>query len=339
MELQSIIAPTGKVVITDSRTLLEPAVATLKAADIHYEVLAEGLSSEEVAINSADADVLLVGLVPFRRAAIRMLRRVGLIVRCGVGVDTVDVDAASERGIWVANVPDYAIDEVADHTMLLLLAAARHLNHFQRSWRAKGWASTDYPPISRLKGRTLGIIGLGRIGAQVALRARAFGMEVVVSDPHVDEARVREVAARRVPLHELLRTSDIITLHAPLTPETHHLLNDEAFGIMRPGVILVNTSRGGIIDLAALGSALERETVAAVALDVLDGEPNPDLSMPFLQRDNVTVTPHIAWYSLDALNQLGILAAEEAIRYLRGQQPRAVLNLNARSVDPTRMRE
>jgi len=327
-------APNGKVVITDSATMLEAAIATLDAAHANFEVLPDGLAPEEVSTRSADADVLIITYVPFRRPAIQSLRQVGLIVRCGVGVDIIDVDAATEQGIWVANVPDYAVHEVADHTMLLLLAAARHLNHFQRSWPQKGWASIDYPAIRRLKGRRLGIIGLGRIGSQVALRARAFGMQVVAHSPHMTEARLAELGVTGLALSELLRTSDIISLHAPLTPQTTHLLDERAFAMMRPGVVIVNTARGGLIDLAALESAIERGIVGAVALDVLEREPFPDLSMPFLRRVNVTVTPHVAWYSRDAVRDLGVLAAEEALRYLRGERPRTILNPHARSVRP-----
>lgn len=161
-------------------------------------------------------------------------------------------------------------------------------------------------------------------------------MEVVASSPHMREARLAELGVTGVPLSELLRTSDVISLHAPLTPQTTHLLDERAFAMMRPGVVIVNTARGGLIDLTALQSAIEREIVGAVALDVLEREPFPDLSMPFLHRPNVTVTPHIAWYSRDAVRDLGVLAAEEALRYLRGEPPRAVLNPQARSVGAPR---
>jgi D-3-phosphoglycerate dehydrogenase / 2-oxoglutarate reductase len=315
--------------------MLEAAVATLAAAHATYELLPDHLAPEDVATRSADADVLIVTYVPFQRPAIQILRQVGLIVRCGAGVDTIDVEAATEQGIWVANVPDYAVHEVAEHTMLLMLAAARHLNHFQRSWAERGWGSIEFPAMRRLAGRRLGIIGLGRIGSQVALRARAFGMEVVAHSRHLTATRLRELGVTGLPLDELLRTSEVISLHAPLTAETTHLLDERAFATMRRGVVIVNTARGGLIDLSALQSALEQQIVAAVALDVLEREPFPDLAAPLLHRTNVTVTPHIAWYSDDAVRELGVLAAQEALRYLRGEQPRAVLNPQAR---PARFR-
>jgi len=319
-----------RVVITDSAAMLQAAIATLDAAGMSSECLPDGLTPEEVATRSADADVLIVTFVPLRKPAMRLLRRVGLIVRCGVGVDGIDVQAATEQGILVANVPDYAVQEVADHTLLLLLAAARHLNHFQRTWPEKDWASVEYPAIRRLHGQRLGIVGLGRIGSQVALRARAFGMAVVASGPHLDAARLSELGVIGLPLDELFRTSDVISLHAPLTSETKHLLDERAFAQMRRGVIIVNTARGGLIDLKALQSAIDQGIVGAVALDVLEGEPFPDRSLPFLGRSNVFVTPHVAWYSQDAVRELGVLAAEEALRFLRGEPLRAALNPEAR---------
>jgi phosphoglycerate dehydrogenase-like enzyme len=321
-------------VITDSQVMLEAAVATLEEARVSYEVLPDGLEPDEVAARSADADVVIVTFVPFGRPAIHALRRVGLIVRCGVGVDLIDVDAATEHGIWVANVPDYAVHDVADHTMLLLLAAVRHLNHMQRSWPEKGWGAIDYPEVRRLGGRRLGIIGLGRIGSQVAQRARAFGMEVVANSPHLTQARLQELGVKGVHLDELLQTCDVISLHTPLTRQTQYLLDERAFAKMKRGVVILNTARGGLIDLMALQAAIDRGIVGAVALDVLEREPFPDLSLPFLHSSNVTITPHVAWYSREAVHDLGALAAEEALRYLRGEQLRAVLNPEARSVRP-----
>ncbi len=311
--------------------MLEPAMATMKAAGADFELLPDGLDPAQVASRAADADVIIAAYVPFPRPAILKLRQVGLIVRCGVGVDTIDVEAATEHGIWVANVPDYGIHEAADHAMLLLLAATRHLTHFQQSWPINGWASTQYPTIRRLRGRRLGIIGLGRIGSQVAIRARGFGLEVVATSPHLDDAHLSELGVKGMPLDELLRTSDIISLHTPLTTTTTHLLDQAAFAKMKRGVIIVNTARGALVDLNALQTAVDNGTVAAVALDVLEREPYPDLSMPFLKNANVTITPHVAWYSEDAVRELGVLAAEEALRYLRGEPPRAVLNPGARS--------
>jgi phosphoglycerate dehydrogenase-like enzyme len=323
------------VVITDASAMLGAAVETLQAAGVRYEVLPEGLAPDEVARRAAAAEVVIVTYVSLRKPALELLRQTGLIIRCGVGVDSIDVDAATARGIWVANVPDYAVHEVADHTMLLLLAAARQLKRLQSSWQQRGWGDVEYPTVRRLHGCRLGIIGLGRIGSQVALRARAFGMDIVAYSPHLTEARAGAVGAAAVTLDELLQTSEVISLHCPLTPVTHHVLDGRAFAVMGRGVIILNTARGGLIDLRALQAAVEDGTVAAVGLDVLEREPVPDLALPLLHQENVIVTPHVAWYSGDAVRELGVLAAEEALRYLRGEVPRAVLNPQARKY-PTR---
>lgn len=323
-------------VITDAGQMLEAAVQTLAAAGADFEVLPDGLEKDAVVDRCAGADVLIVAYVPLTRASLTRLPSVGLIIRCGVGVDLIDLEAATEFGIWVANVPDYGVDEVADHAMLLLLAAARHLNHYQRSWTETGWGSYQHRETHRLRGRRLGIIGLGRTGGRLAVRAKAFGMEVVAYTPRLTQARARERGAKAVPLDELLSTSDVISLHAPLTSDTRWLLNRAAFARMRRGVIILNTARGGLIDTRALQAAIDDGTVAAAALDVLDGEPTPDLSLPMFRSAKVTLTPHVAWYSDEAVQDLGVLAAEEALRYLRGERPRAVLNPDARS---TRIRQ
>jgi phosphoglycerate dehydrogenase-like enzyme len=331
MRLKPDNAAKGRVVVTDAGDMLKGALQTLAAADADHLLLPDGLSTDEVAARCAGADVLIAAYVPFQRSLLQQLDGVGLIVRCGVGIDLIDLEAATERGIWVANVPDYAVHEVADHAMMLILAALRHLRYYHRRFDERGWSSADYRPTRRLKGLRLGVIGLGRTGSQLALRARAFGMEVVAYTPRLTTERATQRGARAVSLEELLETSDVISLHAPLLPETRHLLNRAAFARMRPGVVIINTARGALIDHSDLSTAIEENIVAAAALDVLEGEPHPDLSLPMFRRPNVTVTPHVAWYSEDAVHDLGVLAAEEALRYLRGERPRAVLNPEARS--------
>lgn len=322
----------AKVVATDAGDLLRPAIETMHAAGEEIEVYPDGLTGEQAAERAADAEVLLIGLLHMRRPAIEKLRNVGLMIRCGIGVDVIDVDVATERGIWVANVPDYCVEEVADQAMLLLLGAARQLRHFEQSWREGRWAALDYPPVRRISGQTLGIVGLGRIGTQVARRASGFGLNVIAVDPYIPAERFSAVGAERVELPELLERADIVSLHVPLNAETRQILDAEAFARMKDGVVVVNVSRGGLLDLAALDAALESGKVGAAGLDVLEGEPQPDLAAPLLQRRNVLVTPHVAWYSQDARRELGVKAAEEALRYIRGERPRNLINPDARSV-------
>jgi len=323
----------ANVVATDSGDLLRPGIETITAAGEQIEVLPDGLLGPDAADRVGDAKVLLVGLMHWRRPAIEKLPdSVGLMIRCGIGVDVIDVDVATERGIWVANVPDYCVEEVADHTMLLLLAAARQVRHFEASWQQEGrWASLDYQPVGRLAGQTLGLIGLGRIGTAVARRAGGFGLKVIAVDPGVPDERFAAVGAERVTLDELFARSDIVSVHTPLTPVTRHILGAESFARMKDGVVIVNASRGGLLDLAALDAALASGRVRAAGLDVLEGEPTPDLAAPLLHRRNVIVTPHVAWYSQDARRELGIKAAQEALRYIRGERPRNLINPSARA--------
>ena len=320
----------AQVVIADSADLIGSALDTLREAGATFRILDEGLGDAELATQAGDADVVLTVVRAIRRPVLERLQRVGLVVRCGIGVDLIDIDAASDLGIWVANVPDYCVEEVADQALMLLLSAARQARHFELSWHEGRWASLDYPAVRRLRGLTLGIVGLGRIGTQVARRAPAFGLKVIATDPYIPDERFSAVGARRVEMAELLASSDIISLHLPLNGETRHILDAGAFEAMKPGVVIVNVSRGGLIDTTALEAAVDGGQVAAVGIDVIEGEPAPDFSQPLVGRRNVFMTPHVAWYSQDSRHELGILAAQEALRYLRGESPRSPLNLAAR---------
>jgi len=217
----------------------------------------------------------------------------------------VDIAAAAQRGIWVANVPDYCMDEVADHTLMLVLAAMRRLPHMTQQVAQGRWLDPELPVVRRLSGRTLGLVGVGRIGERVATRARGFGLRVIAHDPRLDTERATALAIEPVDLPRLLAASDIVSLHLPLTPDTRHLLRAETFALMRPGSVLVNTSRGGLVDLDALATVLADGVVAAAGLDVLDGEPEPPLGHPLLADPRVIVTPHVAFYSVDAQADLG----------------------------------
>lgn len=312
----------GRVVVTDSAVLLQPGIALLRGDGVDVEVLTGGNSDEKVAAGRK-ADALLVGAEPLTAGQIELISeagRLGFIVRCGVGYDIVDVATATRHGIWVANVPDYCTDEVADHTLALLLAAARRLPYFLSSWRSGwDWSGADLP-VPRLRDTTLGLVGAGRIGRAVAARATGFGMRVVASDP-------REVPdMETMPLSELLRTSDFVSLHCPLTAETHHLMSDETFALMKQGSTLINTSRGGLVDSEALLRALGASRPAMAALDVLDGEPQPDLGQPLLSHPQVLVTPHVAYYSAASKRDLALMAARNVLGFLRGERPSNLVN-------------
>ena len=305
-----------RVVVTDSEQLLAPGIERLRAAGIDVEVMPAGATAEETADRASHAPVLVVGVMPFRAAAIARLASTRLIIRAGIGYDIVDVPAATAARITVANVPDYCVDEVADHALMLLLATSRRLPEIAPLWHTHDrWVVNDLlPPVHRI--RRLGVIGLGRIGRAVATRGAGFGWDVVATDPFVTPGTDPDGVARMVGLDELLATSDAVTLHCPLTDETRGLLDDRRLALLPRGAVVVNTSRGGLVDLDALERAIETGQVAAAAIDVLDREPAPDLSHPLLHRSEVIVTPHIAWYSLEAKRELALRTADEVLRYL-----------------------
>jgi phosphoglycerate dehydrogenase-like enzyme len=211
------------------------------------------------------------------------------------------------------------------------LSAWRRLTELERVWHAGAWVNASLvPPVHRARGRRLGIVGFGRIGSAVARRAQGFGFEVVAHDPLVAGDVLRAAGVEPVGLDELFATSDAITLHAPLTAETRSLVGAERLAQVKPGLVLVNTSRGGLVDLAALDAAVEDGRIAAVGLDVLEDEPDPDLDRTLFQRPNVLLTPHLAWYSIEARHALALQAAEEAYRYVSGQRPLNIVNPEAR---------
>lgn len=305
-----------RVAVADAVDLLQPAVDLMRERGVDVSVPPPGEPPGAMVDRAAGAPVLILGLCPLGEAELGRLAAAGtrLIVRAGIGYDIVDVPAATAAGVTVANVPDYCVDEVADHSLLLLLAAQRRLTTLAGLWR-DGWAVADrLPTVSRVAGATLGVVGLGRIGSAVARRAAGFGWRVVAHDPYV--APDAFAVAAPVSLDELFRTADAITLHCPLSPDNAHLVDARRLGLVRRGAVLVNTSRGGLVDLDAVDAAVADGRLGAVALDVLDGEPDPPLRHPLLSRPEVTVTPHVAWYSVAARHELAVKSAEEALRWL-----------------------
>ena len=317
---------TGVVVITDcDHGDVDPERAVLDGHDVELRVLA-CRTPEEVAAQAGDADVLINQYVPITAEALDALPRCRLVVRYGVGVDNVDVEAAAARGVWVANVPDYGRDEVADHTLALALAVLRGVVALDRSVREGTWDLEAARPLRRLSTLTYGVVGCGAIGTVVAGRAAGLGMRVLGYDvPQVRSAPPIE----RVPLEALLSSSDVVSLHAALTPGTHHLIGAAALGRMRPSAFLVNTARGGLVDAAALLAALDAGELAGAALDVLEGEPPDDLGWRLARHPKVVMTPHAAWYSEEAFHTLKTEVAREALRVLEGGRPRSPVNAPA----------
>jgi D-3-phosphoglycerate dehydrogenase len=280
---------------------------------------------EDFLAQAADCDALLNTYAgPITADVMAKMPKCRIIARYGIGVDTIDLEAATAAGIIVTNNPTYCIEEVAEHTMALLLDSARKVAFYDRQVRAGQWAVPPGKPLYRLVGRTLGLVGFGNIARQVAVRAAAFGMKVTYADPFVKEGQFPE-PGRKVELDELYRTSDFVSVHPPLTPQTRGMINDDVFSKMKPGAMLINCSRGPVIDTAALVRALDAKKIAGCALDTTDPEPLPDLH-PLRGRDNVIINPHVAWYSETAMVGLQAGAPNEVRRVLTGEWPVNVVN-------------
>ncbi len=280
----------------------------------------------------ADAILLFHDVERMSDATFEVARRCKVVVRAGVGYNNVDLEAAGRRGIAVCNVPDYGTEEVADHAMMLLLAVARHLRIQDSDMRAGKWdylAGRDTP---RLRGKTLGIIGCGRIGSAMALRAKAFGLDVVFYDPRIPPGLDKALGIRRVfELETLLEQSHVVSLHCFLDDKSHHLINREALARMRTGSILINTARGPVVDQEALIEALESGHLLGAGLDVFEHEPLSDDRLQSHPR--VILTPHSAFYSIEGFIELRTKAAEEVRRVLLGEPPRNLVN-RGMLVDP-----
>jgi len=282
-------------------------------------------NEEETLAVSRDADAILNTYAPMTEKVIRALERCRVIVRFGIGVDNVAVDAATERGIMVANTTDYCIDEVADQAMALLLACARGLFPSARIARDAAWDFQRMPRLTRIRGQTLGLLGVGRIGSAVAARARGFGLRILVYDPYVSAEAVRKMEVERVDLDALLRESDYLSIHVPLNADTLRLIGDEALLKMKPTAFLINVARGKIVDQAALCRALQVGRLAGAALDVLETEP-PRPDDPILQLSNVILTPHAAWYSEQSRLDMRRRAVGQVVSVLNGELPYSLVN-------------
>lgn len=278
---------------------------------------ANRLARDEVVALARDADALMTDYFVVDADVIAALERCRVICRYGIGVDKVDVEAATRAGIVVTRVPEYCIGELADHTIALLLAAARRIVRYDAAVRAGGWA-WDSPGVRRLAGATLGIVGIGRVGSAVAARARPHGLRLLAHDPNQTDDEIRARGAEPATLERLLVEADIVTLHAPLTPETRGLIGREQLSAMRRGAILLNTARGGLVDQEALVEALRSGQLGGAGLDVLGSEP-PEASDPLLSLENVVLTPHAGHFSEESLVQVQTEAAEEVLRALTGQ--------------------
>ena len=319
------MADNWKILITDyAWASIEPERQVL--AEIGAELIAAETGDEpELQTFAPMVDGILTCWNPVREPVITAAKKCQVIARYGIGLDNIDVAAATERGIVVTNVPAYCMDEVSDHAMGLLLACARKIPRFDRAVRNGTWDQNIGPEMHRIRGKTLGIVGFGRIGQAIIPKAKAFGLTVNVCSPRTAPKRIQQHGAQKVSFQELLTTSDFITIHAPLTQETQHMFSDAEFRAMKPTAFLINTARGGIVDTAALTTALRNGDIAGAGLDVLETEP-PNQNEELLTLDNAVVTPHAAFVSADAILELEVTAARCVAQVLTGQLPESVVN-------------
>src|SRR5579885_35275 len=289
--------------------------------------LAEEPKPDAIMRVAKDADALLATYAKITADMIRQMTRCRIISRFGIGVDNVDIPAATERGIVVTKVPDYCIDEVSDHAMALLLSAVRKIPFANSMVHNGRWEMPAVVPIHRLRGTTLGLVGFGRIPQLVAPKAQAFGMRVIAFDPYIPKPVFDNAKVESVDFPQLLKLSDYVSIHAPLLPETQGLFNADAFRQMKPHAYLVNTARGPIVDEAALAQALDAGHIAGAALDVMTKEPS--VNSPLFGRPNVIITPHTSFYSEESLVDLQTKAAEEVLRALTDQPVKNPVNPEA----------
>jgi D-3-phosphoglycerate dehydrogenase len=305
---------------------LDPATQVLSRIGAGLQLASEATPEAIVRVASG-ADALLVTYAKITAEMIRQMPRCRIISRFGIGVDNVDIAAATTAGIVVTKVPDYCIDEVSDHTMALLLALVRKIPFANAQVQAGHWRMSAVTPIHRLRGSVLGLVGFGKIPQLVAPKAQSFGLRVVAYDPYVSKDVLSAAQVEGVSFAELLRMSDYVSIHTPLVPETRGLFGRDAFQQMKPSAYLINTARGPIIDEAALAQALDDRLLAGAALDVMAEEPPG--SSPLFGRDNVIATPHTSFYSDESLVELQTKAADEVVRVLTGEAPRNPVNPEA----------
>jgi len=313
-----------KVVITD---------CDLGPCDIEKKVLAEIAevytyqcrTEEEVKKVAKDADGIIVQYAPITRSVIESLEKCKVISRYGIGVDNIDVKASTEHGIFVVNVTDYCIDEVADHTIALLLACTRKIVFLDNLVKNGIWNVRLAAPIYNLNGKTMGLIGFGSIAKQVSLKVLAFGLNIIAYDPYVSSKIMKRYKTKKVNFRSLLKDSDIISLHLSLTAETRHMIGEKELKMMKRTAFLINTSRGALIDESALYRALNENWIEGAGIDVVENEPlNPESDLLMLK--NIVITPHSAFFSNTSLKELQRRAAVKVAEILKGRIAFSLVN-------------
>jgi len=302
---------------------LDPAREVLSSIGAEIQLSPEP-TADAIMKLAKDADGVLVTYAKITADMIQQMTKCRIISRFGIGVDNVDIPVATEKGIVVTKVPDYCIDDVSDHAMALLLSAVRKIPMGTEQVHSGTWKMPNFVPIHRLRGSVLGLAGFGRIPQLVAPKAQAFGMKVIAYDPYLPKDVFTKAGVEQVDFPTLLKRSDYISVHSPLTPETKGLFNADAFRQMKKGAYIVNTARGPVIDEHALAAAIDSGHIAGAGLDVMTTE--PPVNSPLLGKRNVIITPHTSFYSDESLVELQTKAAQEVANVLTGKPARNPVN-------------
>ena len=316
-----------KVVLTDNIFPdLEIEKNMLAEIDAEFVEVPKG---ENIAEYVRDADAVIDTYAKISADLIACMEKCKLVIRNGIGVDTIDVDACTEKGIMVANIPHYCSDEAATHTMALMLASTRKLKLLDSSVAEGRWAAKEAAPLFSLHGKKLGLIGFGKIPRLVAEKARAFGLLVSAYDPMVSEENMNACFVEKAAFETIVRESDIISLHCPLNDQTRNLFNMDVFKQMKSTAYLINTARGPVVNEEDLICALEKGMIAGAGLDVLmENEVDPE--NPLLKMKQVIITPHAAWYSEEAILRRRTQTIESVISVLKGGEPMSLCNRKMR---------
>ena len=293
---------------------------------VDAEVIVGQCKTEDEIIKIAkDADGLIVVYACITRRIIKSLKKCKVIARYGIGVDNIDVEAATEHGIWIVNVPKYCIDEVSDHTITLALACVRKVVMLDNAVKKGIWNFKISTPIFRLRNMKLGLIGFGDIARAVSLKAQAFGLSVVAYDPYISSSIMTQNNVKKANLEDLLKEADIVSLHLPLTKNTKYMFTEKEFKLMKNTAFIINTARGPLIKEKDLYIALKEKWIAGAGLDVIEKEPI-GLNNNLLKLDNIIITPHVAFYSDESLKDLQRSAANNVAQVLKGEIPSSIVN-------------
>lgn len=314
-----------KIVITDcdhESITVEEETARQYGAQL---TLAHCRTEDDVIAAAGDADGILVQYAPVTDRVLAALPRLKAVGRYGVGVDTLDVEAATRRGVAVCNVPDYGTEDVSDHALALALSLGRGIAQLDRNLRAGGSSLAPVQPLHRTQTRVFGVVGLGLIGSATARKARGVGYSVIGFDPTLGVGTETGDGVRVVAFEELLASADVVSLHVPLNSSTHHLMNRRTLSLMKPTAMLVNTCRGGVVDTEALVDALREGIIQSAGLDVFEEEPLP-VTSGLISCENTVLTPHAAWYSEESYTELKRRAMENVLDVCAGRSPRNILN-------------